>query len=102
MLSIVNLRVVSSVVLYKLFVLSKINIVTPKCYNCNCSSLVVSRMKRGDEGGKSTGSLRQYSRRLSDQPTITIPTSWRQNSLTISHLAQQSAYLTDKALNAEA
>lgn len=59
-------------------------------------------MKRGDEAGRSTGSLRQYARRLSDQPTITIPTSWRHNSLTITQLAQQSAYLTDKTLNAEA
>ncbi|XP_026331957.1 multidrug resistance protein homolog 49-like isoform X2 [Hyposmocoma kahamanoa] len=59
-------------------------------------------MKRGDEAGRSTGSLRQFPRRLSDQPTITIPTSWRQNSLTITQLAQQSAYLTDKTLSAEA
>ncbi|KAJ2945156.1 hypothetical protein O0L34_g9219 [Tuta absoluta] len=41
------------------------------------------------------------SRRLSEQRQP-ISLGWRQNSLTISALAQQSAYLTEKALQAEA
>ncbi|XP_049878557.1 multidrug resistance protein homolog 49-like [Pectinophora gossypiella] len=56
-------------------------------------------MKR-DDSSKSVGS-RQQTRRLSEQ-RLPLALGWRQNSLTISAVAQQSAYLTEKALNAEA